>query len=49
MDMQVVAVAGGAFAAVAFLAHMVRRAQWRRELTPVSAQWLAEQRSRREV
>ncbi len=49
MDVQVMAAAGGVIAGVVFLAHMMRRAHWNRELTPVSDQWLAEQRGRRDA
>jgi hypothetical protein len=49
VDTQIIVLGGGMLVGIAMLVHMMRRAQWNRELPPVSDQWLAEQRGRREV
>jgi hypothetical protein len=49
MDMQMIVLGGGVVVGIATLVHMMRRAHWNRELPPVSDQWLAEQRGRREA
>jgi hypothetical protein len=50
MDTQLVVWAvGGVTLGVVAVAQMMRRARFRRDLSPVSEQWLAEQRGRNDL
>lgn len=49
MDVQLIAlIAGGTIVGLGILLHAIGRARAERELSPVSDQWLAEQKARRE-